>query len=253
MSINFACPDCSTKYSLEDKLASKKVNSRCGATIGRAGLLLGMIILAMSVFSGCSSETAEQGNKNDAEQGNKNDAEQGNKNEAEQGNKNEAEQGNKKESEDASVTSTLKIPTLHPVRGQVSYDGSPLSAARVALVSMDGGASRVFAATTDGRGDYKIQAHYSTGSFSGAPVGRYKVLVNKIAPSELSEEEFDRQYQKKIEQESESGLTLGELEPSHLLNPKFSNGSTTPLTVEVREGENTFTLDLKSDGTGSAK
>ena len=253
MSINFACPDCSTKYSFEDRSARKKMNSRCGATIGRAGLLLGMIILAMSVFSGCSSETAEQGNKNDAEQGNKNDAEQGNENEAEQGNENEAEQGNENESEDAPVASTLKIPTLHPVRGQVSYDGSPLSTARVALSPIDAGASRVFAATTDERGNYKIQAHYSSGSFSGAPVGRYKVLVIKIASSELSDEEFERQYQKAVEKLPEGEIVSEELEPSHLLNPKFSNLSTTPLTVEVREGENTFTLDLKSDGTGSAK
>ena len=37
------------------------------------------------------------------------------------------------------------------------------------------------------------------------------------------------------------------------INEKFNNPSTTPLQVELKKGENSFTIELKSDGTGSVK
>ena len=57
-----------------------------------------------------------------------------------------------------------------------------------------------------------------------------------------------------VEQMEEGGADPTEgMQSKTLINAKFNNPSTTPLTLEVVAGENTFTIDLKADGTGSVK
>jgi len=144
--------------------------------------------------------------------------------------------------------SALNLPTFHPVQGRVTLDGKPLAGARVALHQVDGQASRVFTATSDSQGKYQIQALYSTGKYPGAPRGRYKVTVIKVAAAELSEEEFDRQYQKTIEATSEGGVPdqAGLDEPAYLVSARYSSIQSTPFEIEVRAGPNAFNLELTS-------
>ena len=57
-----------------------------------------------------------------------------------------------------------------------------------------------------------------------------------------------------VEQQTEDGPDVTELAAAKTqINEKFNNSSTTPLTLEVKAGENSFTIDLKSDGTGTVK
>ena len=57
-----------------------------------------------------------------------------------------------------------------------------------------------------------------------------------------------------VEQMEEGGADPTESMSSKTqINEKFNNSSTTPLTLEVVAGENTFTIDLKKDGTGTVK
>jgi len=128
----------------------------------------------------------------------------------------------------------LKIPDLHLVQGKVTLDGKPLADARVALHGIDPGASRVFAATTNSEGFYDIQALYTSGEFSGAPAGRYKVTVIKVSPSELSDEEFARKYQQQIEATTIEAKPVARPAPAYLVNPQYVSVHTTPFEIEVR-------------------
>ena len=128
----------------------------------------------------------------------------------------------------------LKIPDMHLVQGKVTLDGKPLAGARVALHRIDPGASRVFAATTNTEGFYNIQALYTSGEFSGAPAGRYKVTVIKVSPSELSDEEFARKYQQQIEAATSEEKPSTRPAPPYLVNPQYVSTLTTPFEIEVR-------------------
>ncbi|MFP6620006.1 MAG: carboxypeptidase-like regulatory domain-containing protein [Pirellulaceae bacterium] len=132
------------------------------------------------------------------------------------------------------VAKTPKIPDLHLVQGKVTLDGKPLAGARVALHRIESGASRVFAATTNTEGFYNIQALYTSGEFSGARAGRYKVTVIKVSPSELSDEEFDRKYQQQIEATTIEAKPVARPAPAYLVNPQYVSVLTTPFEVEVR-------------------
>ena len=57
-----------------------------------------------------------------------------------------------------------------------------------------------------------------------------------------------------VEQQTEGGEDVVEAAAAKSqINEKFNNSSTTPLTVEVKAGENSITIDLKGDGTGTVK
>ncbi len=145
--------------------------------------------------------------------------------------------------------SALNLPEFHPVGGRVTLDGKPLAGARVALQQIEGQASRVFAATSDSQGTYQIQAAYSTGTYQGAPIGRYKVTVIKVALAELSEEEFDKKYQAAIETVRETGEPVSLDDPAYLVDKRYTSGGTTPFEIEVKEGRNTFDFKLTSTPT----
>ena len=142
--------------------------------------------------------------------------------------------------------SALNLPEFYPVQGRITLDGKPLAGARVALHRVDEGASRVFAATSDAQGNYQIQALYSTGKYPGAPLGRYKVTVIKVAAAELSEEEFDSKYQTAVEATTEGGEPAGLDDPAYLVDKQYISTETTPFEVEVQEGRNAFNLTLTS-------
>ena len=148
----------------------------------------------------------------------------------------------------ASIPKKPEIPELHVVQGKVTIDGKPLADARVALHRSEPGASRVFAANTNAEGIYNIKALYTRGEFTGAPAGRYKVTVIKVSPSELSDEEFARQYQQRIESGAVEGNSPSERSnPPYLVNPQYVSTITTPFEIEVQAGNNKHDFSLTSD------
>jgi len=137
----------------------------------------------------------------------------------------------------------------NPVTGKITYDGEALAGARIRLQG-DAGVSRVYSYTTDADGKFDIEAHYSTEVKKGAPVGKYKVLIGKWEIDESAADTADP------DAEVEALEQLGDEEaapPKSLINEKFNNPSATPLTLEVKAGENNFTIELKSDGSGVVK
>ena len=148
---------------------------------------------------------------------------------------------------------------VNPVTGKITYDGKPLGDARIRLEAAAGGASRVYACDSKADGTFEIEAVYSTGVKKGAPVGKYKVLVGKFEKDTTGADEFDPDADEArelelVEQQTEEGEDVVEAAAAKSqISDKFNNSSTTPLTVEIAAGENSITIDLKSDGTGTVK
>ncbi len=148
---------------------------------------------------------------------------------------------------------------VNPVTGKITYDGKPLAGARIRLESTAGGASRVYACDSQADGSFTIEAVYSTETKQGAPAGNYKILVGKFEKDESATEESDPDADEAaelelVEQQTEGGEDVIEAASAKSqINEKFNNSSTTPLTVEVKAGANSITIDLKDDGTGTVK
>jgi len=152
-----------------------------------------------------------------------------------------------------------KTEDVNPVTGKITYDGKPLADARIRLEAAAGGASRVYACDSKADGTFEIEAVFSTETKKGAPLGKYKVLVGKFEKDTSQAENFDPDADEAmelemVEQQTEDGPDVTELAAAKTqINEKFNNSSTTPLTLEVKAGENSFTIDLNKDGTGTVK
>jgi len=148
---------------------------------------------------------------------------------------------------------------VNPVKGKITYDGKPLGDARIRLEATGGSASRVYACDSKADGTFSIEAVYSTETKEGAPAGTYKILVGKFEKDTSATEETDPDADEEaelelVEKQTEGGEDVVEAASAKSqISEKFNNSSTTPLTVEVKAGENNITIDLKSDGTGTVK
>ncbi|MFP6574402.1 MAG: hypothetical protein VB912_04570, partial [Pirellulaceae bacterium] len=120
-------------------------------------------------------------------------------------------------------------------------------------------ASRVYACDSKADGTFEIEAVFSTETKKGAPLGKYKVLVGKFEKDNSQAENFDPDEDEDREMAMLEAQTMDGPDPTEAasaktqINEKFNNSSTTPLTLEVVAGENFFTIDLQSNGTGTVK
>lgn len=95
-------------------------------------------------------------------------------------------------------------------------DGSPLDGATVSLISDDPALAQwSFAGATDSSGTAKIRAG---GDFSGAPTGKFKVVISKRAIRDTGKIDAD-------------GSSISE--GYSVINEKYSNVGTSPLSVEI--------------------
>lgn len=115
------------------------------------------------------------------------------------------------------------------VSGRVTLDEEPLANAKVSFVNeKDKG---IFESYTDAAGNYSVKGNAGT----GIPVGKYKVLVEKLGLKDGTvpgtPEELQAAQKKK---------TLVNLPGKDYLNP-----AATPLKLEVKVGNNSFNIALK--------
>jgi hypothetical protein len=116
-----------------------------------------------------------------------------------------------------------KSVTLAPVSGMVTVDGQALTAGQVSLIPQGAteptsGKSNLSAGTIDSSGKYTI---YTDGR-SGAPLGKYKVVVT---PSMMP--------------------SAGKEAPPRAFNTKYSDRTKTDLEIEVIEKAQAGKYDLK--------
>jgi len=116
------------------------------------------------------------------------------------------------------------MPTLYKTTITFTQADAPLIDAMVILKLADSSHSKWYSGgATDANGIVIVRTQ---GDFPGAPVGKYKVLVSKLA-SEPNPKN------------PEGSLTFD------LVEPQYNDFTKTPLEIEVKaEPENNFTLDV---------
>ncbi len=107
---------------------------------------------------------------------------------------------------------------VYPVVGKVFYKGKPAEWARVTLYPMDDGdpKRRRPGGQVDNSGEFRLSTY---ASFDGAPAGRYAVTIVYPSPAR-----------------KENGENIG----PDLLQGRYADPKTTPLSVEIKEGTNTL-------------
>ena len=112
---------------------------------------------------------------------------------------------------------------LASVSGIVRLDGKPIAAAGVVFHPVDKGP--LASGATDADGHYQLE----TGSQSGVVPGEYRVTVSQDRISGIGKD----------------GLALsGGIKVEHLLPPKYSDPTTSPLRVTVVRGAQNHNFDL---------
>jgi len=107
-------------------------------------------------------------------------------------------------------------PASAKVRGKVMLDGEPVSGAQVQLVPKDKPALATHTTTTGTDGTFTIQPTSS----ADRPVeeGKYQAVITKTGPP--------------------PGSKAGEMATVNLLPPQYGDRTKTPLTVDVKSGDN---------------
>jgi hypothetical protein len=123
-----------------------------------------------------------------------------------------------------------------PVSGKIRVDGQPLTAATtIVIFKPDTGKGNHSPfeplGTVDGQGNYSLR----TSAKTGAPPGWYKVVVTATEGR----------------QEAGAGPKGRHPGPRSLLDAKYGQAQTTPLTVEVVENPSPGAYDLSLNGTAS--
>ncbi len=131
------------------------------------------------------------------------------------------------------------MPDLQPTTLTLTQGGAPLAGATVNFKSTDSSMSWTCGGMTDDKGVATIVTH---GQYKGAPVGKYKVAVNKTEwEGEAPPSVVDEASAKTLEEYKKAGKKYEEF---YLVDLKYAIGETTPLEVEIVQGKNDLTADV---------
>ena len=123
------------------------------------------------------------------------------------------------------------MPELYPRSLKIIQDSKPLDGAQVSIISSDPKIARF---PCGGNSDANGLVELKTMGFDGAPLGAFKVVVSKIeAINRPSSYEEAQKFQNEGIKE----------EAYDLVERKFTDSATTPLTVEFKEADST-TIEL---------
>jgi hypothetical protein len=120
----------------------------------------------------------------------------------------------------------------------VIQDGKPLPDAKVILILRDGNSQWTVGGQTDVSGVAKLVTH---GQYSGAPAGKYKVIVSK------REEPVSKYKEPQPGQSPEEFQALRnseKLTAYHLVDPAYNAASSTPASVEISENAPKASIDV---------
>jgi hypothetical protein len=123
------------------------------------------------------------------------------------------------------------VPETAPVRGTVTVDGKPISGFKNAAVAFTPSAGRAAKSVISSKdGSFELST-YKSGD--GARLGQHSVAVSATVDDRTAQSE-----------ERYAGVRF-------VIPEKFSKGDTSGLTYEVKPGDNSIKIELRSDGTGS--
>jgi len=143
------------------------------------------------------------------------------------------------------------MPKLYPVTITVTQDGTPLEDANIIL---SGVGDWVSTGSTDSQGIAKL---YTQGRYLGVPEGTLKVTVTKVGTEgePPPPNPFDAESARVFQEYQQSGKVYRQF---HVIPANYRHETTTPLTVEVKQGvknvtvnvEGTVNEDIRRSGPG---
>jgi 5-hydroxyisourate hydrolase-like protein (transthyretin family) len=134
------------------------------------------------------------------------------------------------------------MPEVVPCAITVLKNGKPLEGIDVALHKLEGNGSLSMMAFTNSQGVAKIHTHLTTYKKSGAPVGNYKITIDK--PVKYPEEENHPEYSLK-QLEAYLAKREAEIEKLRIIPKKLTHVSTTPFEINVEPQGTEYTIELK--------
>jgi hypothetical protein len=132
-------------------------------------------------------------------------------------------------------------PTLYPVVGTVTYQGKPLAGARLTFIPEKEGAIAI--AVSDSSGKFVMKS----GSDPGVASGSCKVTVSMLDSSNAGgglAPDMKPEDMQKLAMEGKLQSALQAQEKGGLLPAKYGKSDSTPLTLEVKKGDNNFVIEL---------
>ncbi|MDR1959249.1 MAG: hypothetical protein LBQ54_09460 [Planctomycetaceae bacterium] len=116
----------------------------------------------------------------------------------------------------------------------VTLDGQPLDGANIGLIPKDANGVATFG-TTGANGKCQTQTLFSRTN-GGTVTGGYTVTISKLKEKPTGKKFIN----------PDTGTVNEEVKNEETLPLLYVNEQTTPFTVEVKDGANSFTLELKS-------
>ncbi len=137
------------------------------------------------------------------------------------------------------------MPKVAPVSLTLMDGSEPLADASVLFVSDNPISSVTVGGTSNSSGVVELYTTLGTYSEQGAPVGNYKITVQKDQPvvQTKTDEELSKMQPGEIAEHSRKLLAERDAKPK-LVPPVVTKSATTPLKIEVKEKDTSQTIDL---------
>jgi len=132
-------------------------------------------------------------------------------------------------------------PALYPVVGTVTYQGKPLAGARITFIPEKEGAIAI--ASTDSSGKFTMKSGTDAGVASG-PCKVTVALIDSSGSASALAVDMKPEDMQKLAMEGKLQAALQAQEKGSLLPAKYGKSDSTPLTLEVKKGDNNFAIEL---------
>jgi hypothetical protein len=124
------------------------------------------------------------------------------------------------------------LPDLQPCTLTFKQNDQELSEAFVMLYPVNSGNTKCeIAGNTDAKGNVVLKTH---GKFSGVPVGEYKIVVTKTEQVQNEQQTSD----------GKNKTPSPKVDIYYLIDKVYTDVSTTPLTINIKNGKNIPTFDV---------
>jgi hypothetical protein len=143
----------------------------------------------------------------------------------------------------------VEHPTTVPAAGTVTYNGSPVDAATVTLISADSKKSGwSCAGKTDAAGKFTIATVFAPGTEGkGVPAGDYTAVVTKFevsVPGPMTGDAYTAAAKKKSDEDKARGKPADPSGPKDQVPGKYSVEATSDLKVKIEAAGNS-NIELK--------
>lgn len=126
------------------------------------------------------------------------------------------------------------FPRLYPVSLKITQEGQPVEGVNVRLRSVDDSLAWPLGGVTGPDGIAPLWTH---GKFRGAPVGKYKVVLDKTV------NEGEKEYLEAMEREDMAAARKIQVTSYSCFGEEYGKDSTTPLEIDIAKNSRVIDVD----------